>query len=127
MMKRLIAAVCFMLAAAPMALAQDKAKDTDKKAPMAAEKSTKSDAAKGKGDEKKADACTEKSAKGDKGKKERSEKQKAQDAKMKDCNKEARDKKMKGDERKTFMSSCMGGGGSDKSDKGDKAEKKSGK
>jgi Ni/Co efflux regulator RcnB len=121
MMKRLIAAVCFMLAAAPMALAQDKSKDTDKKAPMAAEKSTKSDAAKAKGDDKKADAGTEKSAKGDKPKKERSEKQKAQDAKMKDCNKEARDKKMKGDERSKFLSSCMGGSASDK------GEKKSGK
>jgi hypothetical protein len=113
-MKRLIAAMCFMLAAAPVALAQDKSKDTDKKAPMAAEKSAKSDTAKGKGDEKKSDT----------GKKERSEKQKAQDAKMKDCNKDARDKKMKGDERSKFLSSCMGGSAPEKADK---ADKKSGK
>jgi Ni/Co efflux regulator RcnB len=113
-MKRLIAAMCFMLAAAPVALAQDKSKDADKKAPMAAEKSAKGDAAKGKGDEKKSDS----------GKKERSEKQKAQDAKMKDCNKEARDKKMKGDERSKFLSGCMGGSAPEKGDKGDKKSAK---
>lgn len=42
-------------------------------------------------------------------KKEQSEKQKAQQSRMKDCNKQAADKKMKGDERKGFMSNCLKG------------------
>ena len=42
-------------------------------------------------------------------KKEPTEKQKAQQARMKDCNKRASDKKMKGDERKQFMSACLKG------------------
>jgi Ni/Co efflux regulator RcnB len=83
-MKQLIAAVCFALAAAPLALAQEKGKDGDRKAPVA-EKSKKSDAAK----------------------KEPSEKQKAQQARMKDCAGKAGDKKMKGEERKSFMKECM--------------------
>jgi len=33
--------------------------------------------------------------------------QTAQQEKMKACNKEAGDKKLKGDERKTFMSTCL--------------------
>ena len=33
--------------------------------------------------------------------------QKEQQDRMKDCNKQASDKKMKGDERKSFMSSCL--------------------
>jgi hypothetical protein len=33
--------------------------------------------------------------------------QKEQQARMKDCNKEASSKKMKGDERKKFMSECL--------------------
>ena len=45
----------------------------------------------------------------DKAKKEPSEKQKAQQQKMKDCNKQAADKKLKGDERKKFVSSCLKG------------------
>ena len=45
----------------------------------------------------------------DKAKKEPSEKQKAQQERMKDCNTQAADKKMKGDERKGFMSSCLKG------------------
>lgn len=81
-MKKLIAALCFIMAASPVALAQDKAKDVGKKAAPAAEKSAK---------------------------KEPSEKQKAQQDKMKACSKEASDKKLKGDERKTFMSGCMKG------------------
>jgi hypothetical protein len=36
-----------------------------------------------------------------------SEKQTAQQDKMKSCNKEAGDKKMKGDERKAFMKDCL--------------------
>jgi len=42
-------------------------------------------------------------------KKEPSEKQKAQQQKMKDCNKQAADKKLKGNERKSFMSTCLKG------------------
>ena len=40
-------------------------------------------------------------------KKEPTEKQKAQQDKMRACSKEAKDKGMKGDQRKTFMSDCM--------------------
>ncbi len=43
-------------------------------------------------------------------KKAPSEAQKAQQQKMKDCNKQAGDKKLKGDERKQFMSACLKGG-----------------
>jgi hypothetical protein len=89
-MKQLIAAVCFMLAATPFALAQDKAKDA--KAPV-----------------------VEKSAKTDAPKKEPSEKQKAQQERMKDCSGKAGDRK--GDERKKFMSSCLKGEDMDKKDK----------
>ena len=32
-----------------------------------------------------------------------------QQERMKDCNKQAGDKKLKGDERKTFMSACLKG------------------
>ena len=81
-MKKLIAVICFMLATSPLALAQDKGKDAAKKAAPVAEKSAKA-------------------------KKEPSEKQKAQQEKMKSCSKEASDKKLKGDERKKFMSGCM--------------------
>ncbi len=93
-MKKLIAAVCFMLAATPFALAQDKGKDM--KAP-AAEKSAKTDAPK----------------------KEPSEKQKAQQERMKDCSGKAGERK--GDERKQFMSSCLKGEDMDK--KSDKSPK----
>ena len=75
-MKHLIAAMCFMLAAAP-AFAAD---TSEKKAPVAASKSAK---------------------------KEPSEKQKAQQDKMRSCSKEAKEKGMKGAERKTFMKDCM--------------------
>ncbi len=88
-MKKLIAVICFMLATSPLALAQDKAKGDATKAAPVAEKSTKD------------------AAKPAKAKKEPSEKQKAQQAKMKSCSKDASDKKLKGDERKKFMSGCM--------------------
>lgn len=78
-MKKLAAAICFMFALSPLALAQDKGKGADKKAAPAAEKV----------------------------KKEPSEKQKAQQSKMKACSNDAGDKKLKGDERKKFMSDCM--------------------
>jgi hypothetical protein len=119
-MKQLIIAACLMLAAGPYALAQDKAKDVEKKAPVA-ERSVTTDAAKGKGDEKKSAMAAEKSATTDaKGKgdeknsamaKEKSEKrqptqaQKAHETRMKDCAAKAGDRK--GDERKKFMSECL--------------------
>ena len=81
-MKKLIAVICFMLATSPLALAQDKGKSDAKQAAPAVEKSAKA-------------------------KKEPSEKQKAQQERMKSCSKEASDKKLKGDERKKFMSGCM--------------------
>jgi hypothetical protein len=87
-MRKLIAVICFMLATSPLALAQDKGKDDTKKAAPVAEKSAK--------------------AAGKSAKKEPSEKQKAQQEKMKSCSKEASGKKLKGDERKKFMSGCMG-------------------
>jgi hypothetical protein len=43
-------------------------------------------------------------------KKEPTAAQKKQQARMKDCNKQAGDKDMKGDERKAFMSACLKGG-----------------
>ena len=78
-MKKLAAAICFMFALSPLALAQDKGKGDEKKAAVAAAKA----------------------------KKEPSEKQKAQQEKMKSCSNQANDKKLKGDERKKFMSGCM--------------------
>lgn len=75
-MRHLIAALCFMLAAAPT---------------FAADKG-----------ENKAAAAATKSAK-----KEPTEKQKAQQDKMRSCSKEAKEKGMKGDARKTFMKDCM--------------------
>lgn len=76
-MNKLIAGLCcLMLAAAPLAMAQDKGKGVEKKAAAAA-------------------------------KKEPSEKQKAQQERLKSCNKEAGDKKMKGDDRKKFMKDCL--------------------
>ena len=81
-MKQVIAALCcLMLAASPLAMAQDKAKTTapaDKAAKPAEEK-----------------------------KKEPSEAQKKQQELMKACNEKAADKK--GDDRKKFMSTCLKG------------------
>lgn len=77
-MKQLITAICLMFALSPFALAQDKGKMDDKKAAPA-----------------------------EKMKKEPSAKQKAQQDKMKSCAKSASDQKLKGDERKKFMSGCM--------------------
>lgn len=88
-MKKLIAVICFMLATSPLALAQDKGKVDENKVAPAVEKPVKS---------------AEKSVKA---KKEPSEKQKAQQEKMKSCSKEASGNKLKGDERKKFMSGCM--------------------
>jgi hypothetical protein len=112
MMRQFIAAVCLMLAAAPVALAQDKAKDTEKKAPMAAEKSAKGEPMKNKSDDKKSAAVSDKSAKTGDMKKEPTAKQKAQQERMKDCSTRAGDRK--GDARKKFMSSCLKGEDMDK-------------
>lgn len=115
-MKRLIAVLCFMLAATPFAYAQDK-KDMEKKAPMAMEKAPAKEAPKGMADQKKSDVAKDKAAmeppkaktdmpaKGEV-KKAPSDKQKARQAK-KACNKEAKDKKLKGDERKQFVKDCI--------------------
>jgi hypothetical protein len=94
MMKQLIAVVCLVLAS-PLALAQDKSKDVEKKTPVAEERS----------------------AKGGDMKKEPTEKQKAQQERMKDCSEKAGDRKA--DDRKKFMSTCLKGGAMDtKADKG---------
>ncbi len=70
MNKLMMAALCsLMLAASPLALAQDKA-----------------------------------------AKKEPTEAQKKQQQRMADCNKEAGTKKLEGDARKKFMSTCLSGG-----------------
>ena len=84
-MKKLLTALCFMFATTPLAFAQDKAQDADKKAPAATEKSAKGDEAKAK--------------------KEPSDKQKAQQARMRDCSEKAGERK--GDDRKKFMSECL--------------------
>ena len=112
-MKTTIAVLCLMLAAAPLTFAQDKAKDADRKA-TAAEKSPKPEVPKGaqtasdktKGSTQDAEI----SPKAEQTKKEPSEKQKkrsAQKAKKSDCNKQAKEGKMKGDERKKFMKECL--------------------
>ena len=90
-MKKLIAVVCFMLATSPLALAQDKSKADATKAAPAAETPAKA------------------APKPAKAKKAPTEKQKAQQEKMKSCSKDASGKKLKGDERKKFMSGCMKG------------------
>jgi hypothetical protein len=80
-MKQLIAAVCcLMLAASPLALAQTK---TDDKKPAPAAKTE--------------------------AKKEPSEAQKKQQDLMKACNEKAGTKKLAGEERKKFMSTCLKG------------------
>ena len=107
-MKKLIAAVCFILATSPLAMAQDK----------------KEPSAKQKVQQERMKACNDKA--GDKGMKGEdrkkfmssclkgeepgaSAKQKGQQNKMTECNKQAGDKGMKGDDRKKFMSACLKG------------------
>ena len=107
-MKRLIAALCcLMLAASPLAVAQEKGK-----APTEAQKKQQERmktcnerAGDRKGDARKTfmSACL----KGQDA--EASPKQKAQQDRMRDCNKQAGDKKMAGEARKTFMSACLKG------------------
>jgi hypothetical protein len=83
-MKYWLAVLACLVMTTP-ALAQDKAKADDKKAAPAASAP--------KADEKKQPTA----------------KQKAQQDRMRACSKEASDKKLKGDERKKFMSTCMKG------------------
>lgn len=111
-MKKLIAMACFMLAASPLAFAQDKAKDDAKKAAPAAAATPITPAAPA-APAAKADAPKADTAKGDKDKdkdkdkpkKERTAAQKANDERLKECNAQAGDKK--GDERQKFMGSCI--------------------
>ena len=125
-MKRLITALCFTLAAMPFAFAQDKPKDMDKKASVAMEKSPAgTDKMKGTGEEKKSPekASMERpkgKSEGSQPSKEPSEKQKAQQDRMKDCSTRAGDRKA--DDRNKFMSSCLKGQDPDK--KSDTATKK---
>ena len=110
-MKKLLAALCFMFAVSPLAMAQDKAKADDKKATPAPAVEKKAAAAPAtaapSAAEKKAASAPKAEKKTAKAKKEPSEKQLAQRAKMKSCSKDASDKKMKGNDRKKFMSGCM--------------------
>jgi hypothetical protein len=110
-MKRLIALICLSLAfaASTPALAgaqQDKMKMCNKEA---ADKALK-------GDERMAfmKDCLSKKAEAPAAEKTAeaapaADKKTAQQDKMKNCNKEAKDKALKGDERKKFMSSCLKG------------------
>ena len=112
MSKLMMAVLCsLMLAASPLALAQDKAA---KKEPTEAQK---------KQQQKMADCNKQAGAKkleGDARKKfmsaclsggdaPPSDKQKAQQKRMTDCNAQAGNKKLEGDARKKFMSSCLKG------------------
>jgi hypothetical protein len=117
-MNKLIAGLCCLMLATPLALAQETGKG-DGKAPVTKKEpsekqlahqqrmkdcSAKASDKKMKGDERKTFMST--CLKGDDG---LSAKQEAQQNRMKDCNKQAGDKKMKGDERKSFMSACLKG------------------
>ena len=110
-MKGLLAVLCCsLMAAAPLALAQDKGK-----APTEAQKKQQArmsacnkQAGDKKGDERKKfmSSCLKGQ---DKAAGAPSAKQKAQQDKMGDCNKQANLKNMKGEDRKRFMSTCLGG------------------
>jgi len=84
---------CIMLATAPVACGQDKGKaTTGKKATTLAQSKEPT--------QKKATKAQKKAP---------TQAQKKQQDRMGDCNKQASLKNMKGEERKRFMSSCMGG------------------
>ena len=114
MSKLMMAALCsLMLAASPLALAQDKAA---KKEPTEAQKkqqqrmadcNKQAGAKKLEGDARKKfmSSCLS----GDTAAKGPTEAQKKQQQRMADCNKEAGDKKLEGDARKKFMSACLKG------------------
>jgi psiF repeat len=106
--------LCTTLAAAPLALSQEKAK----KAPTEAQKkqqermsacNKEANEKKLKGDERKKFVNTCLKGQSQSQAKAPSAKQKAQQDKMGDCNKQANLKNMKGEDRKTFMSSCLKG------------------
>jgi hypothetical protein len=113
-MKGLTAALCaLMLAASPLALAQDKAK----KEPTEAQKkqqqrmadcNKQAGAKKLEGDARKKfmSACLGGDAPAAKGP---TDAQKKQQQRMADCNKQAGAKKLEGDARKKFMSTCLKG------------------
>ena len=95
-MKHLIGLMCLMmLAAAPLSMAQDKAKPV---APKGAQEA--SDKAKG------SPMQAEMSAKGEQARKEADAKQKAKLAR-KSCEKQAKAQKLKSEERKKFIKDCM--------------------
>ena len=105
------AAMGLMLAASPLAFAQDKGKADEKKAAaaQAAPKAEEKKAAPAKEAPKAGEKKAAKAGKKEQQKKEPTAKQKAQQEKMKACAKDAGAKKLKGDERKKFMSTCMKG------------------
>lgn len=82
-MSKLIAALCFILAASPLAFAQEKAGGGEKAA-VTSEKPVKA-------------------------KKQPTEKQLAHQQKMKECSRRASDKKLKAEARKEFMRACLKG------------------
>lgn len=104
-MKKLMAAVCFMLAASPLALAQDK-KEPSAKQKAQQERMTNCNKQAG---DKKLEGDARKSYMSSCLKGGDAAKQTAQQDKMKTCNKQAGDKQLKGDERKKFMSTCLKG------------------
>lgn len=111
MSKLMLGLCCLMLAASPLALAQDKAKKEPTEAQKKQQERMKSCNAKAgdkklEGDARKKfmSACLS----GEEGAGP-SEKQKAQQQRMKDCNAQAGNKKLEGDARKSFMSSCLKG------------------
>jgi Ni/Co efflux regulator RcnB len=113
-MKSLMAALCaLMLAASPLALAQDK----PKKEPTEAQKKQQQRMAdcnkqagvkklEGEARKKFMSSCL---SGGDTMAKGPTEAQKKQQQRMADCNKQAGSKKLEGDARKKFMSTCLKG------------------
>lgn len=82
-MRELVTVLCLVLATSPFALAQEQGKSGAETA-VKAEKQVKT-------------------------KKPPTEKQLAQRQKMKDCSRKAADQKLKGNERKHFMKTCLKG------------------
>jgi len=96
-MKQLIVGLCFAVAAIPYTFAQETRRESDRKDPAVAEKTTRHDA---RGSDDAKAGSGEKS-----GKREPTEQQKATETRMKGCAAKAGDRK--GDERKKFMSECL--------------------
>ena len=80
-MRKLVAVLCLVLATSPFALAQERGKSGTETV-VKAEQQVKT-------------------------KKPPTEKQLAQRQKMKECNRKAADQKLKGNERKQFMKTCL--------------------